>query len=181
MTNTVTPATYADLVSADRVEGRLYTDPEIFAEEMRKIFHRSWVWVAHESEIPQPGSFKTTQVGLEPVIVVRDRKGNFNTLLNRCRHRGATVCDVPKGKANGFTCPYHNWSYALDGRLRGIPYPELRGTVDKADYPLRTLRTESYLGMIWATFNEDAEPPGGFPRGGREAVDAALLQADQRL
>lgn len=149
----------ADLVSDDRVAGRLYTDPEIFAEEMRKIFHSTWVWVAHESEIPQPGSFKTTSVGGEPVIVTRDRKGNFNTLLNRCRHRGATVCDVPRGKANGFTCPYHNWSYGLDGRLRGIPYPDgYEGVVEKADFPLHTLRTESYLGMIWATFNADAEP-----------------------
>ena len=152
-------ARYAELVESDRVAGQLYTDPEIFEEEMHKIFYKTWVWVAHESEIPQPGSFKTTQVGQQPVIVTRDRKGNFNTLLNRCRHRGATVCDVPSGKANGFTCPYHNWSYALDGRLRGIPYPDgYEGVVDKADFPLHTLRTESYAGMIWASFNPDVEP-----------------------
>src|SRR5699024_1715381 len=102
---------YSDLVAKDRVAGQLYTDPEIFQEEMEKIFYKTWVWVAHESEIPESGSFKTTQVGDQPVIVNRDRKGNFNTLLNRCRHRGATVCDQTKGKANGFTCPYHNWSY----------------------------------------------------------------------
>lgn len=150
---------FAQLADSDRVAGQLYTDPAIFDEEMRKIFYRTWVWVAHESEIPEAGSFKTTQVGTQPVIVTRDRKGNFNTLLNRCRHRGATVCDQRKGKANGFTCPYHNWSYALDGRLRGIPYPDgYEGVVDKADFPLQRLRTESYLGMVFATFNEDAEP-----------------------
>ncbi|MGJ3509875.1 aromatic ring-hydroxylating oxygenase subunit alpha [Enemella sp. A6] len=148
-----------DLVESDRVAARLYTDPDIFEEEMEKIFYRTWVWVAHESEIPTPGSFKTTQIGQQPVIVVRDRKGNFNTMLNRCRHRGATVCDQPSGKANGFTCPYHNWSYTLDGTLRGIPYPTgYEGVVDKKQFPLKRLRTESYLGMIWATFNEDAEP-----------------------
>ena len=125
MTTIESPAEpqYGDLAGTDRVAGQLYTDPAIFAEEMKKIFYRTWVWVAHESEIPEAGSFKTTQVGDQPVIVNRDRKGNFNTLLNRCRHRGATVCDQRSGKANGFTCPYHNWSYTLDGRLRGIPCP----------------------------------------------------------
>lgn len=150
---------YGSLLEGDRVAGRAYTDPEIFAQEMERIFYRTWVWVAHESELPEKGSFKTAQVGQQPVIVTRDRKDQFNTLLNRCRHRGATVCDQPNGKANGFTCPYHNWSYALDGRLRGIPYPEgYEGVVDKADFPLQRLRTESHLGMIWATFNQDAEP-----------------------
>ena len=150
---------YSDLVAKDRVAGQLYTDPEIFQEEMEKIFYKTWVWVAHESEIPESGSFKTTQVGDQPVIVNRDRKGNFNTLLNRCRHRGATVCDQTKGKANGFTCPYHNWSYTLDGRLRGIPYPDgYEGVVDKKDFPLQKLRTESYMGMVFATFNQDAPP-----------------------
>lgn len=153
------PGSYADLAESDRVAGQLYTDPAIFQEEMEKIFYRTWVWVAHESEIPEAGSFKTTQVGQQPVIVTRDRRGNVNTLLNRCRHRGATVCDQSKGKANGFTCPYHNWSYALDGKLRGIPYPEgYEGVVEKGDFPLQKLRTESFMGMVWATFNEDAEP-----------------------
>ncbi|WP_249353637.1 aromatic ring-hydroxylating dioxygenase subunit alpha [Rhodococcus sp. USK13] len=153
------PGSFAGLAGVDRVAGRLYTDPEIYAEEMKRIFYRTWVWVAHESEIPEPGSFKTTQVGDQPVIVTRDRHGTFNTLLNRCRHRGATVCDQRSGKANGFTCPYHNWSYTLDGRLRGIPYPDgYEGVLDKNDFPLRRLRTESYAGMIFATFDAESEP-----------------------
>src|SRR5688572_16758862 len=81
----------ADLVLEDRVAGRMYTDPTIFELEMTKIFERTWVWVAHESELPKAGSFKTTTVGRQPVIVARDRKGNINTMLNRCRHRGASV------------------------------------------------------------------------------------------
>ena len=158
-TSTSNQTRFSDLVEDDRVAGQLYTDPEIFKEEMEKIFYKTWVWVAHESEIPEAGSFKTTWVGDQPVIVNRDRKGNFNTLLNRCRHRGATVCDQRKGKANGFTCPYHNWSYTHDGRLRGVPYPDgYEGVLKKEELGLQTLRTESYLGMIFATFNEDIEP-----------------------
>lgn len=170
---------FAALAEQDRVAGQLYTDPEIYAEEMRKIFYRTWVWVAHESEIPEGGSFKTTHVGDQPVIITRDRKGNFNTLLNRCRHRGATVCDQRSGKANGFTCPYHNWSYTLDGRLRGIPYPDgYEGVVDKNDYPLQTLRTESYLGMIFATFNADAEPLDDFLGDAKIWMDRFLKQSN---
>ncbi|MFI1329848.1 Rieske 2Fe-2S domain-containing protein [Streptomyces sp. NPDC020845] len=148
-----------DLVQADRVAGRMYTDPEIFELEMGKIFERTWVWVAHESELPKAGSFKSTFVGRRPVIVVRDRKGRINTLVNRCRHRGASLCEQKKGQVNGFTCPYHAWSYGLDGALRGIPYPDgYEGVMEKGDMGLKKLRTESYGGMVFATFHDGVEP-----------------------
>src|SRR5699024_11317861 len=85
---------YSDLVAKDRVAGQLYTDPEIFQEEMEKIFYKTWVWVAHESEIPDSGSFKTTHVGDQPDNLNRDRKGNINTLLNRCCHHATLVCVI---------------------------------------------------------------------------------------
>jgi phenylpropionate dioxygenase-like ring-hydroxylating dioxygenase large terminal subunit len=88
-----------------------------------KIFYRTWVWVAHESEVRNAGDFKTA-IGRRPVIVVRDKKNTINVLENRCRHRGATVCEKHKGNATGFTCPYHSWSYGLDGKLRALPYPD---------------------------------------------------------
>ncbi|UQS24677.1 aromatic ring-hydroxylating dioxygenase subunit alpha [Amycolatopsis thermalba] len=159
MTDDIFAEAPADLVRPDRVAGRLYTDPEIFEQEMTKIFERTWVWVAHDSELPRPGTFKSTYVGRQPVIVSRDRKGTLHTLLNRCRHRGASLCEKPRGQANGFTCPYHAWSYGLDGTLRGIPYPDgYEGVVDKKDLSLRKLRTESYGGMVFATFDHDIEP-----------------------
>lgn len=149
----------SDLVKDDRVHGSLYTDPEIFKSEMHKIFNNTWVWVAHASEIPDAGSFKTTYVGLQPVVVVRDRKQQVHVLLNRCRHRGATVCEEKKGNCRSFVCPYHGWSYSHDGDLRGVPYPESYGDIlDKADYPLARLRVEEYAGMIFATFRKDLMP-----------------------
>ena len=73
--------------------------------------------------------------------------------VNRCRHRGATVCEHKKGKTNSFVCPYHGWSYALDGSLRGVPHPEsYADCLDKAELPLVSLRVEQYNGMIFATF-----------------------------
>ncbi|MEP1767803.1 MAG: aromatic ring-hydroxylating dioxygenase subunit alpha [Sulfitobacter sp.] len=141
------------------VATEMYEDPALFDEEMQKIFKNTWVFVAHESEFPDKGSFKLSQVGLDPVIVVRDRKGKIHCMVNRCRHRAATVCEVKKGKTSSFQCPYHGWGYGLDGSLRAVPYPEQYGDdFDKSQHGMLKLRTEAYEGMVFATFNHDAEP-----------------------
>ena len=177
MIDDVLGTTPTELVREDRVAGRLYTDPELFELEMSRIFERAWIWVAHESELPKAGSFKSTVVGRQPVIVTKDRKGVVRTLLNRCRHRGASVCEKPSGQVNGFTCPYHAWSYGLDGSLRGIPYPDgYEGVMEKRDLSLRRLRTESYGGMIFATLNEDAEPLEDFLGDARLWIDRFMKQ-----
>ncbi|WP_433872529.1 aromatic ring-hydroxylating oxygenase subunit alpha [Saccharopolyspora sp. CA-218241] len=177
MTENVVGAEPAELVREDRVAGRLYTDPALFELEMDRIFERAWIWVAHTSELPKAGSFKSTHVGRQPVIVVRDRKGTVRTLLNRCRHRGASVCEKPSGQVNGFTCPYHAWSYGLDGALRGIPYPDgYEGVLEKKDLSLRRLRTESYGGMIFATLAEDAPPLEDFLGDARLWIDRFMKQ-----
>lgn len=167
----------AELVAEDRVAARMYTDPEIFEQEITRIFESTWIWVAHESELPTPGSFKSTYVGRQPVIVTRNRKGQLNTLLNRCRHRGASICEQKQGVANGFTCPYHAWSYSLDGQLRGIPYPDgYEGVVEKGDLSLRKLRTESYGGMVFATFAEDIESLEDFLGDAKLWIDRFMKQ-----
>lgn len=94
----------AHLVQADRVHTSMYTDAQLFDAELEKIFYSTWIWGAHASEIPDNGCYKTTYIGKQPVIVVRDRKKDVHVLLNRCRHRGATVCEHKKGKTNSFVC-----------------------------------------------------------------------------
>lgn len=148
---------YAELAKPDRTHARLYTDPDIFAEEMEKIFRHSWVYVAHESEIPKPGDYLTTYIGLIPVIVTRDEAGKVHVLVNRCMHRGATVCPYEKGAANAFTCPYHGWEYALDGRLNavGLPKGYNPGEIDKGNLGLReAAKVGSYRGIIFAVLDE---------------------------
>ena len=168
---------YEQLVLDDRVHTSLYTDEKIFEEELDKIFYNTWVWVAHESEIPEGGSFKTTYIGKQPVIVSRDRRGEIHVLLNRCRHRAATVCEHKHGKANSFVCPYHGWSYGLDGSLRAIPHPESYGdTIDKKEFPLVSLRVEQYQGMIFASFNQDVEPLDEFLGGAKKWIDLFMKQ-----
>ncbi|MCK8785953.1 aromatic ring-hydroxylating dioxygenase subunit alpha [Roseomonas sp. NAR14] len=176
-TNLPMPSTLDALVQPDRARTTLYTDPAIFEAEMTRIFESSWVWVAHESEIPKPGDFKTAQVGRQPVIVVRDRKGAVHVHVNRCRHRAATVCEVHKGRTNSFVCPYHGWSYALDGSLRGVPYEKgYDGTLDKASLPLRSLRVETYAGLIFASFKADIMPLADWLGGARKWIDLFMKQ-----
>lgn len=115
---------YDAFVKPDRVHSRLYTDPEIFDDEMDRIFHRGWVFVGHASEVAKPGDFRLKRIGRQPVIMVRDLAGQVHLLLNRCRHRGATVCQDEHGNARTFRCAYHGWTYKLDGTLAGVPYPD---------------------------------------------------------
>jgi hypothetical protein len=95
---------YAALVKDDRVHTALYKDSAIFDEEMERIFKNTWVWVGHESELPGPNTFKKSFVGNQPVIVTRDKAGEIRTLLNRCRHRAASVCEKKKGRQSVFVC-----------------------------------------------------------------------------
>jgi len=171
------PQDFAALVQSDRVHTSLYTDPAIFDEEMDRIFSKTWVWVAHESEVKEPGQFKSTYVGRQPVVVVRDRKQKIHVLLNRCRHRAATVCEHKKGKTNSFVCPYHGWSYGLDGSLRGVPHPESYGDLlDKEEFPLFGLRVDSYAGMVFATFNEEIEPLADYLGPAKKWMDLFMKQ-----
>jgi len=146
---------YNQLVLDDRVSGRVYYDPEIFREEMEKIWHREWVYVAHESEVPEPGDYVTRQIGLQPVIVSRDENHKVHLLLNRCMHRGNTVCQSDCGNSHAFRCAYHGWTYNNSGDLVGVPYaagydPSFR----KEEFGLAKMpRVASHRGLIFASLS----------------------------
>ncbi|WP_217896657.1 aromatic ring-hydroxylating oxygenase subunit alpha [Novosphingobium sp. B 225] len=167
---------YSALVQDDRVHTALYTDPAIFEDEIDRIFNTTWVWVAHDSELPNKNDWITTHVGRQPVIVNRDKAGTVRVMLNRCRHRGATICEAKKGNAPGFVCPYHAWTYGTDGTLKGLPMPKGYKDFDKGDYTLVNLRVESYRGLIFATFNQDAPPLEEFLGRARPWIDLFLKQ-----
>ena len=166
----------ADLVKEDRVHTSLYTDPEIFEAEIDRIFHSTWVWVAHDSQVPGKNDWITTHVGRQPVIVNRDKAGKVRVMLNRCRHRGATICEAKKGNAPGFVCPYHAWTYGVDGSLKGLPLSKGYKDFDKSEYGLIQLRVESYNGLIFATFNEDAPPLEEFLGRAKPWIDLFMKQ-----
>ncbi|MGH7090993.1 MAG: Rieske 2Fe-2S domain-containing protein, partial [Stellaceae bacterium] len=106
--------TAADLrarVESARVHRSLYCDPEIFALEMERVFGRAWIYVGHESQVPQPGDYVQTRIGLKPLLLVRHEDGSLRVLHNQCAHRGAMVVAREQGHASEFRCCYHGWTY----------------------------------------------------------------------
>jgi fatty-acyl-CoA synthase len=147
---------YQDLIQSDRINGRIYYDPAIFREELEKIWYREWVYVAHESEIPEPGDYVTRQLGLQPVIVSRDDDGKVHLMLNRCMHRGNTVCQSDRGNSHAFRCAYHGWTYDNRGALVGVPYAAgYDGSFRKQEFSLaRVPRVAMHRGLIFASLSE---------------------------
>src|ERR1700729_591696 len=139
------------LVRDDAVRREIYRDPEVFALEMERIFKRTWVFMAHESELPAGGDYLTMQIGAEPVVLARGEDDEVRALVNRCRHRGAIVCERAAGNAKSFRCQYHGGTYRNDGPLAGVPHPERLGLIALP-------RVESYRGLIFASFNPDVPP-----------------------
>jgi phenylpropionate dioxygenase-like ring-hydroxylating dioxygenase large terminal subunit len=145
---------YKTLVQDDRIHASLYTDPQIFTDEMERIFHTGWVFVGHDSEIPQPGDYVTRTLGTEPVIFVRGKDGGVAVLVNRCMHRGTLLCPAERGHARTFACPYHGWTYDLSGELLGVPYPGGYDGFDKRDHGLgRAARVDRYRGFVFASLS----------------------------
>ncbi len=143
----------AKLIEPGRVHRRVYTDPDVFELEMERIFGRAWLFVGHESQVPNPGDFITTELGRQPVIMVRHRDGSVQVLLNRCTHRGAKVVNERRGHAQRLTCCYHGWTFDTDGKLMTVPVPEGCGEgFDKAAFGLaRAPRVGTYRGFVYAS------------------------------
>jgi phenylpropionate dioxygenase-like ring-hydroxylating dioxygenase large terminal subunit len=157
MTTTSSGIDYDSLVQDARVHGSLYYDPAIFQEELDKIWYRTWVYVGHASEIPQPGDYRTRFLGLQPVIMSRDEDGQVHLLLNRCAHRGNTVCQYERGNAHAFRCAYHGWTFANDGSLLGVTYASAYGPeFDKGAYGLTAVpRVAVYRGFIFGSMSAE--------------------------
>jgi phenylpropionate dioxygenase-like ring-hydroxylating dioxygenase large terminal subunit len=139
------------LVRGERVHRAAYTDPHVFALEEERIFRRVWLYVAHESEVPGLGDYVLTRLGPEEVVLVRGEDGALSLLHNRCAHRGARILSAPRGNLRQLRCPYHSWTYRLDGSLVGVPLAE--GYASPAELPglTRVPRVASYRGFVFAS------------------------------
>ncbi len=149
-----------DVVSG-QISREIFVNDEIYREELERVFARSWLFVGHESQIPNPGDFFVSSMGEELVILCRDRAGQIHVFLNSCRHRGMKVCRYDEGSTAVFTCPYHGWSYSTDGRLVGVPYfrEAYRSKLDRSQWGLvEVAQSCNYKGSIWATWDPAAPP-----------------------
>lgn len=151
----------AQWVERLRVSRRIYTDPAIFEKEMERIFGRLWVNVGLEAQIPKPSGYRTTWLGSHPIVLTRDENGRIHGFINACTHKGALVARQSEEVCRGLMCLYHQWQFALDGTLRGVPkYGSMpKDDFRREDFPLERIpRLEVYHGIIYASMNPDAPP-----------------------
>jgi len=145
----------SDVSSATTLPAELYTSADVAAFERQELFAHEWLCVGREDRIPETGDWFTVTLGDEPVIVTRDKDGAVRALSAVCQHRAMQVCDG-SGNTRTFKCPYHHWTYALDGRLLGAPAMERTVDFDKSEFGLPQLAVETWQGFVFVNFDADA-------------------------
>lgn len=162
----------------NKIPREIFTDPDLFRLEMDAVFTGPvWVLVGHDSEIPQPGDYKTFSVGTIPVIVLRGRDGRIGVLVNACAHRGTRLVEGPAGNVGrgGFRCIYHMWTSDTEGRLTAVSLPQdFPAEFRKEDYGLTRARVETYRGLIFASFHEETPPLADYLAELTEGLDVVL-------
>ena len=161
-----------------------YTDPAVLELERAGIFRHSWQYVGRQDELAEPGSFLATRVADVPVVLVRDEDGTLRAFLNVCRHRGSVLCEG-SGKRSTIQCPYHAWTYGLDGSLRSAPRLANESDADQAELGLVALPLDTWGPLVFVNPDPEAGPLsellGGLPeRVAAAGVDLASLRFLQR-
>ena len=155
------PADFEQMVDGENATASraIFTDQAIFELEQEKLFAKAWLYIGHESEIPNPGDYVTRKMATDPVILSRDEQGKIHELLNSCSHRGTLVCTTDVGSTKGFVCAYHGWAFGLDGSLKATADDMglYKGKVDFDTLNLQSAaRVDTYAGLIFATWDEAA-------------------------
>jgi Rieske 2Fe-2S family protein len=172
MHTTVTPAfrktaeTFAE--GATTLPQRYFVSPELFAQEQEAIFSKQWVLVGHQSQVERPGDFFVQEVlpspgsgmtrAAESLIIARDREETIRGFYNVCRHRGTRLCEEQSGHSSTIQCPYHAWTYALDGKLVGAPHMDVVKDFAKGDYSLHPVNLALWEGFIFVNLADNPPP-----------------------
>ena len=161
--NTPTVSQMKGMVDTTRglLDRQIFSSQEIYQQELERIFARCWLYLGHESQIPQPNDFLSTYMGEDPILLCRGSDGKIRAFLNMCRHRGNRVCRADQGNAKDFMCSYHGWTFNTEGRLIGVPGMKeiYSGELDMNQWGLVPVaQLDSFKGLIFATFDPQAPP-----------------------
>ena len=164
----------------------IFTNEDLFTLEMKHIFEGNWVYLAHESQIPEINDYYTTWIGRQPVVITRDKTGALNAVINACAHKGAMLCRRKQGNKGSFTCPFHGWTFSNTGKLLKVKdakttqYPEQFNTDGSHDLT-RVARFESYRGFLVGSLNADVAPLEDYLGETTVIIDQIVDQAPEGL
>lgn len=164
----------------------IFTDEEMFELEIKHIFEGNWIYMAHESQIPNPGDYFTLTMGRTPVVITRDKDGELHALVNACSHRGAQLCRFKRRNQKTFTCPFHGWTFSNTGKLlkvkdpKGAGYPEQFNTDGSHDLT-KVAKFENYRGFLFGSLSEDVQPLKDYLGDACKMIDMIVDQADEGL
>jgi benzoate/toluate 1,2-dioxygenase subunit alpha len=166
-----------------KMDRAAFTDATVYEIELRHFFERNWVFLAHESQLPNPHDFVTTRIGRVPVLLTRDRSGVVRCMVNACAHRGARVCREKSGNKKNFMCPFHGWTYSSAGQLLDVTDEAMGGYsagFSRADHNLPQIaRLESYRGFIFGSLASEVMPLGDYLAGAKTFIDLMVDQSPQ--
>ncbi len=162
---------------------RIFSDPAVFDLEIQHLFLRTWLYIGHESEIPNPGDYVSRNMAGESVLLVRSEDRQIHVLINTCRHRGNLICRWERGNAQSFQCPYHGWRYDNTGALVEVPGLETYGDrLELSQWGLfQASKVAQYNGLIFADFNPDAASLDEYLGGMKWYLDIATKRSDVGL
>ncbi|MCZ4368752.1 benzoate 1,2-dioxygenase large subunit [Sulfitobacter dubius] len=164
----------------------IFTDEEMFELEIKHIFEGNWIYMAHESQIPNPGDYFTLTMGRTPVVITRDKDGELHALVNACSHRGAQLCRFKRRNQKTFTCPFHGWTFSNTGKLlkvkdpKGAGYPE-QFNKDGSHDLTKVAKFENYRGFLFGSLSEDVQPLEDYLGDACKMIDMIVDQADEGL
>ncbi len=163
-----------------------FTDPELFELEVKHLFEGNWIYLAHESQIPDNNDYFTTYMGRQPIMITRNKQGQLNALVNACSHRGATLARRKKGNKANFTCTFHGWTFNNSGKLLKVKdgndagYPESFNKEGSHDLK-KIARFESYRGFLFGSLSDDVKPLSEFLGEATKIIDMIVDQSPEGL
>jgi len=164
----------------------IFTDPDLFELEMKHIWEGNWIYLAHESQVPNKNDYLTGYIGRQPIVISRDRNGQLHAFLNACSHRGAMICRHKRGNKSTYTCPFHGWTFNNTGKLLkakdpdGAGYPETFNKGGSHDLT-KVARFENYRGFLFGSLNPDVLPLAEHLGESAKIIDLIVDQSPEGL